>query len=206
MRRCGRALHFCFCVRNLATDTPGACVFLCGFYVCVCGLVQGDNQFYNFLPWVLVMTVVVTLMIQLKYLNLAMMHFGASEVVPVYYVLFTFCSIMAGVLLYKEYHQHCPPDAPDCHYTLFFLGGCFVTFFGVHLINSDRKMASKGLATYRDELDDDAAAVLDGVEIETEGLLSAPADVQRDVAVKSRSGKNSPTAPDGVEMRPISPS
>ena len=28
--------------------------------------------------------------VQLKYLNLAMMHFGASEVVPVYYVLFTY--------------------------------------------------------------------------------------------------------------------
>ena len=34
-----------------------------------------------------------TAIIQLKYLNLAMMHFGASEVVPVYYVLFTFFSI-----------------------------------------------------------------------------------------------------------------
>ena len=34
-----------------------------------------------------------TAVVQLKYLNLAMMHFGASEVVPVYYVLFTFFSI-----------------------------------------------------------------------------------------------------------------
>jgi len=40
-------------------------------------------------------------------LNLAMMHFGASEVVPVYYVLFTLGSVLGGMVLYKEYHQVC---------------------------------------------------------------------------------------------------
>ena len=42
---------------------------------------------------------------QIRILNLAMMHFGASEVVPVYYVLFTLGSVLGGMVLYKEYHQ-----------------------------------------------------------------------------------------------------
>jgi len=184
-------------VYTLICSLTGALTVMCikGVSTALVLTLQGHNQFYNVLPWVLVGTVVLTLMIQLKYLNLAMMHFGASEVVPVYYVLFTFCSIMAGVLLFKEYHQHCPIDNPDCHYTLFFFGGCLVTFSGVHLINSDRKLHSKASSGYRDELDDDAEAVIDGVEIETEGLLGGD--------MKSRPGKGSPTSPEsplGMEM------
>ena len=70
----------------------------------------------------------------MKYLNLAMINFGASEVVPVYYVMFTFWSILGGMVLYKEYHQNCPEGQPDCHYTLWFLVGCAITFSGVYLI------------------------------------------------------------------------
>eukprot|EP00293_Proteomonas_sulcata_P005476 CAMPEP_0184324852 /NCGR_PEP_ID=MMETSP1049-20130417/137272_1 /TAXON_ID=77928 /ORGANISM="Proteomonas sulcata, Strain CCMP704" /LENGTH=126 /DNA_ID=CAMNT_0026646729 /DNA_START=264 /DNA_END=644 /DNA_ORIENTATION=+ len=98
---------------------------------------------------------------------MAMMHFGASEVVPVYYVLFTFCSIVAGVVLYKEYHQHCPITNPNCHYTLFFIGGCFVTFSGVYMITFARKKEG-----YRDQLDDLVDDVLEGGgAVETEELL-----------------------------------
>ena len=64
------------------------------------------------LPWVLVATLLGTGIVQIRILNLAMINFGASEVVPVYYVLFTFCSIVGGMVLYKEYHQHCPDDYP----------------------------------------------------------------------------------------------
>lgn len=59
-----------------------------------------------------------------------------------------------------------------------------MTFSGVHLINSDRQSGSKASSGYRDELDDDVEAVIDGVEIETEGLLGG--DMAR------RPGKGSP--------------
>ena len=119
-------------VYTLICSLTGALTVMCikGVSTALVLTLQGQNQFYNVLPWVLVATVVITLMIQLKYLNLAMIHFGASEVVPVYYVLFTFCSIMAGVLLFKEYHQHCPVDNPDCHYTFFFFRGVHGDVFG----------------------------------------------------------------------------
>mmetsp|Transcript_82738 Transcript_82738/g.221891 ORF Transcript_82738/g.221891 Transcript_82738/m.221891 type:complete len:105 (-) Transcript_82738:55-369(-) len=68
-----------------------------------------------------------------------MMSFGASEVVPVYYVMFTLASIIGGMVLYKEFDQHCPDNNPDCHYTLLFLLGCAVTFTGVYLIAFNNK-------------------------------------------------------------------
>lgn len=95
---------------------------------------QGKNQFDHLMPFVLVIAMVGTLLVQVKYLNLAMINFGASEVVPIYYVLFTLASIIGGIVLYKEFEQHCPADNPDCHYTLLFLLGCVITFTGVYLI------------------------------------------------------------------------
>jgi len=190
-------------VYTLICSLTGALTVMCikGVSTALVLTLQGQNQFYNVLPWVLVATVVVTLMIQLKYLNLAMMHFGASEVVPVYYVLFTFCSIMAGVCLFREIHQHCPPGEPDCHYTLYFFGGCLVTFSGVHLINSDRKAGSKASSGYRDELDDDAAALLDD---DVEGLLGGEMKVRGLSAPRKGTPPVSPTGVDsGAASRKV---
>lgn len=105
--------------------------------------IRGHNAFNQLLPWVLVATLLGTGIVQIRILNLAMINFGASEVVPVYYVLFTFCSIVGGMVLYKEYHQHCPDDHPNCHHTLYFLFGCFVTFSGVFLITFADKPADR---------------------------------------------------------------
>jgi len=96
--------------------------------------IRGHNAFNKLLPVVLLGTLLGTGIVQIRILNLAMINFGASEVVPVYYVLFTFCSIVGGMVLYKEYHQHCPDEHPNCHHTLYFLIGCVVTFSGVFLI------------------------------------------------------------------------
>lgn len=95
----------------------------------------------------------------MKYLNLAMINFGASEVVPVYYVMFTFWSILGGMVLYKEYHQNCPEGNPECHYTLWFLLGCAITFSGVYLIT----FASKGSGS--------SPSIHGGFGSETERLL-----------------------------------
>lgn len=43
-----------------------------------------------------------TVLTQLYYLNLAMMHFGNAKVVSVYYVLFTFCAIVGSSVVYGE--------------------------------------------------------------------------------------------------------
>ena len=85
--------------------------------------------------------------------------------VPVYYVLFTLSSIVGGIVLYKEFHQHCPAAAPDCHYTLLFLLGVAVTFSGVYLIAFNRPDQPAPA-----DADADRRLVLSAVE--TEGLLT----------------------------------
>ncbi len=61
--------------------------------------VGGSNQFFQggirgVFPIVIVATAVSTGVLQIRYLQKAMETFGNSEVVPVYYVLFTFCSMV----------------------------------------------------------------------------------------------------------------
>ncbi|KAJ1481192.1 hypothetical protein T484DRAFT_1808317, partial [Baffinella frigidus] len=58
---------------------------------------------------------------------------------------------------------HCPPNNPHCLNTLFFLGGCAITFSGVYFIT----LAGKKAAGYDDATDQ----VLGSIEVETEGLL-----------------------------------
>ena len=77
-----------------------------------------------------------------------MISFGASEVVPVYYVTFTFCSVMAGVVLFKEYHETSP-----LHAFLFILGVA-ITFGGVYLITSGMRASGGEYAPSVDGEDD----------------------------------------------------
>lgn len=91
---------------------------------------SSHDQFSSFLPWFLLFVICGTMVIQIKYLNLAMISFGASEVVPVYYVTFTFCSVMAGVILFKEYHE------TSLLHAFLFIVGVAITFGGVYLITS----------------------------------------------------------------------
>ncbi len=44
-----------------------------------------------------------TAMSQVRFLNMAMAHFGTSQVVPVYYVLFTLASVLGGIIMYREF-------------------------------------------------------------------------------------------------------
>ena len=143
---------------------------------------QGSNQFTSLLPWLLVMATVSTLLIQLRYLNLAMIHFGASEVVPVYYVLFTLSSIGGGMVLYKEFHQHCPPHNAGCHFTLIFLLGVAITFAGVYLIAFNngssagvRHVGGKG--PHMVVIPDSRRSIIVDGHVETEGLLTGAASL-----------------------------
>eukprot|EP00293_Proteomonas_sulcata_P006623 CAMPEP_0184329616 /NCGR_PEP_ID=MMETSP1049-20130417/144247_1 /TAXON_ID=77928 /ORGANISM="Proteomonas sulcata, Strain CCMP704" /LENGTH=467 /DNA_ID=CAMNT_0026651999 /DNA_START=27 /DNA_END=1430 /DNA_ORIENTATION=+ len=113
---------------------------------------SGDFAFGHLLPWILTFTLLGTTVIQIRILNQAMINFGASEVVPVYYVLFTFCSIVGGMVLYKEYHQHCPDNEPNCHRTLLFFLGCVTTFSGVFLITFGEKTTEEAVPDEREAL------------------------------------------------------
>jgi drug/metabolite transporter (DMT)-like permease len=63
--------------------------------------IEGESQFGNWLPFALVVALGAAISTQLLFLNRAMARFGNSQVVPVYYVLFTICAMTSGAIMYK---------------------------------------------------------------------------------------------------------
>ena len=56
--------------------------------------------------YLLVLVLAATAVLQIRYLNTAMERFGNTETVPVYYVLFTVCTIVGSNVLYKVDHHN----------------------------------------------------------------------------------------------------
>jgi hypothetical protein len=62
---------------------------------------MGNNQFkYPFIYFLLIF-VVVTLLTEVYYLNMALALFNTAMVTPTYYVIFTFCSMVTTVVLFQ---------------------------------------------------------------------------------------------------------
>lgn len=84
--------------------------------------IRGDDQMLHYLPWVLLITAAVTIVLTVRFLNAAMGNFGASTVVPVYYVLFSFAAVGAGIIVLREFSEPFPWSF------LVFAASCLVTF------------------------------------------------------------------------------
>lgn len=95
---------------------------------------MGESQFGNWLPVALVLALAAAIVTQLRYLNLAMARFGNSQVVPVYYVLFTICAMTSGVIMYKEF------DSLHLNNLPFFVG-VGATMSGVFLVARETEAA-----------------------------------------------------------------
>lgn len=87
----------------------------------------GTSQFGNWLPYALVIVLAGAILLQLRYLNMAMARFGNAEVIPVYYVLFTMCAMTSGVIMYREFEALSAGNIP-------FFVGVIATMSGVFLI------------------------------------------------------------------------
>ncbi|PIL31432.1 transporter [Ganoderma sinense ZZ0214-1] len=87
----------------------GVCSLIGGLSVsCTQGLgasivtsIRGDNQFKNWFIYFLLGFVVVTLLTEIYYLNVALAMFNTAMVTPTYYVTFTFCTLVTSVILYQ---------------------------------------------------------------------------------------------------------
>ena len=88
--------------------------------------------------------ILVTAAIQVRDINRALMRYGTSQVMPVYYVLFTLASICGSVVLYHEF------AVVSGSRRLIFLAGCCITFFGVILITGNRDSESSADASAED--------------------------------------------------------
>ncbi|KAG9078405.1 hypothetical protein FS749_009563 [Ceratobasidium sp. UAMH 11750] len=66
--------------------------------------IRGDNQFKNWFIYFLLVFVVITLLTEIYYLNVALALFNTAMVTPTYYVIFTFCTLVTSIILYQGLH------------------------------------------------------------------------------------------------------
>ncbi|KAI9463355.1 magnesium transporter NIPA-domain-containing protein [Russula earlei] len=63
--------------------------------------IMGDNQFKHWFAYFLLIFIAVTLVTEVFYLNKALALFNTAMVTPTYYVIFSFCSMVTTVVLFK---------------------------------------------------------------------------------------------------------
>lgn len=64
-----------------------------------------SNDFGQWLPYVLIVTTIFFISVQMNYLNKALDIFNTSIVTPIYYVIFTSLVIVASAILFKEWRH-----------------------------------------------------------------------------------------------------
>lgn len=146
------------------------------------------------LTYVLIIAAVGSIMQQLKYLNEALMHFGSSQVVPVYYVVFTSITISAGMVLFLELLFK-----PMALGIALFSVGVFMAFFGVYLIATvhgdevteagkhDLRLA-QAMSIDPEKVDEMTEQLLEGTEMEGAGGSKNSANVFSRIASLGATG------------------
>lgn len=102
----------------------------------------------------LVLILVASAVMQIRYLNKALQHFDSTQVIPTQFVLFTLSVIIGSAVLYRDFESTTADQATK------FIAGCLLTFFGVYLITSGR-----GNGEEIDEEGYDQAAQEEGIRL-----------------------------------------
>lgn len=95
---------------------------------------KGDQQFTNWLTYVMLAVLIVCVLVEMNFLNRALDIFNTAVVTPIYYVLFTSCVVALSSVLYKDFFYMHWKDI-----VTFFLG--FITIIGgIFLLNAFKYM------------------------------------------------------------------
>ncbi|CCU82732.1 DUF803 domain membrane protein [Blumeria hordei DH14] len=84
------------------------------------------------ITYVLLIVLISTAVMQVKYINRALQRFDSTQVIPVQFVTFTLSTIIGSAVLYRDFEKTTTSAAAK------FMGGCILTFCGVWLITSGR--------------------------------------------------------------------
>ena len=136
------------------------------------------------ITYLLVAVLVISAVMQIRYVNRALQRFDSTQVIPTQFVMFTIFVIISSAVLYREF------ESTTASRVGLFIGGCLLTFSGVYLITSGRSRGG-------DEVDDDEDDSDEDVPI---NLVDEEAESQRH---KSRSARK---LLDHVDDRPTTPS
>ncbi|KAL1899492.1 hypothetical protein Sste5346_002891 [Sporothrix stenoceras] len=109
------------------------------------------GAFLTPMTYVLLVILLGTAVMQVRYVNKALQRFDSTQVIPIQFVMFTLCVIIGSAVLYRDFERTTAEQAAK------FVGGCLLTFFGVFIITSGRPPADDD-----DEEGDDDMSVTDG--------------------------------------------
>jgi hypothetical protein len=113
---------------------------------------KNENQFTNWFIYLVLGIVIVTLVIEIVYLNKALNLFNTALVTPTYYVIFTTLTIISSIVLYRGFDAS-PVDIATC--VLGFLSICS----GVALLHNSKSQPD--LESVLRKVDDDEKILLD---------------------------------------------
>ncbi|CAH9083403.1 unnamed protein product [Cuscuta epithymum] len=102
---------------------------------------EGMNQFKYFQTWFFTICVIMCCLLQLNYLNKALDTFNTAVVSPVYYVMFTTLTIVASVIMFKEW------DHNDVTQIITELCGFMTILSGTFLLHKTKDMGGAGGGT-----------------------------------------------------------
>lgn len=129
--------------------------------------------------YLLVAVLVLTAILQIKYLNRALSRFNATQVIPTQFVLFTLSVILGSAVLYRDFERTSAEQAGK------FAAGCALTFAGVWLITSSRDR----------EGDEE-----EGFEEDEDAILLEAEQAYRDMAENATISRRSSTRPNASSV------
>ncbi|KAI4317353.1 hypothetical protein L6164_025226 [Bauhinia variegata] len=103
---------------------------------------EGANQFKYFQTWIFTLVVIGCCLLQINYLNKALDTFNTAVVSPVYYVMFTTFTIIASVIMFKDW------DTQNASQIASELCGFVTILSGTFLLHKTKDMGSKPETPY----------------------------------------------------------
>ena len=94
--------------------------------------------FKEWLTYPLIIVLLGTGILQIRYLNRALMNFDSKIVIPTQFVFFNLTAIVGSAILYRDFEH------VDFHTFLTFVYGCATTFLGVFILTWTSGGASEG--------------------------------------------------------------
>ncbi|KAI9356664.1 magnesium transporter NIPA-domain-containing protein [Pilaira anomala] len=164
-----------------------------------------ENQFKNWFIYVVLAIVIVTLIVEIVYLNKALNLFNTALVTPTYYVIFTTMTIVSSIVLYRGFDAS-PVDVITC--VLGFLNICS----GVALLHNSKSQPSEiespaSLLSSSKKMDDDEKVLLDDENVPTLRRKSVFQMFENDEATKhsddaTASGNHGSQDPGAADLFP----
>ncbi|KAJ1406613.1 Magnesium transporter NIPA [Sesbania bispinosa] len=98
---------------------------------------EGMNQFIYFETWFFTLVVIGCCLLQINYLNKALDTFNTAVISPVYYVMFTSLTIIASIIMFKEW------DTQNASQIATELCGFVTILSGTFLLHKTKDMGDK---------------------------------------------------------------